>query len=89
MAKSCKKRDASGDLRNYCKETKYESSPQQKKNRAARNAARRELGLKRGDPREADHRRPLAKGGSTDRSNLRAISRHANRSAGGRLRHAR
>jgi hypothetical protein len=33
----------------------YQASPEQKKRRAQRNAARRELGRKVGDPREAGH----------------------------------
>lgn len=33
----------------------YQASPEQKKRRAQRNAARRKLGLKVGDPREAGH----------------------------------
>ena len=34
---------------------KFQSSPTQKKKRAARNKARKELGLKKGDPRDASH----------------------------------
>jgi hypothetical protein len=42
--------------RNYKKEyKKFQSSPEQKKKRAARNKARRKLGLKKGDPRDASH----------------------------------
>jgi hypothetical protein len=37
------------------KEAKWEASPEQKKRRAARNRARKKLGLKVGDPREAGH----------------------------------
>lgn len=79
MKKPCKRRDASGDMRDYCKETKYESRPEQVRNRVARNQARREMGLKVGDPREVDHKQPLNKGGSHDRSNLRITSRSFNR----------
>ena len=53
-----------------------------KRNRAKRNKARRELGLKVGDPREVDHRRPLSRGGGNGRSNLRIVSRKTNRSKG-------
>lgn len=45
--------------RNYAKETAYESTPEQKKRRAARNKARREAmrkGLvRKGDNKELDH----------------------------------
>lgn len=51
--------------RDYKKEYKnYHSKPEQIKNRAKRNKARREMGLKGGDPREVDHIKPLSKGGS-------------------------
>lgn len=50
--------------RDYKKEYRdYHSKPEQKKNRAARNKARREMGLKVGDPREVDHIKPLSNGG--------------------------
>jgi hypothetical protein len=42
--------------RNYRKEyDEYQGTEEQKKRRAQRNAARRKLKLKRGDPREAGH----------------------------------
>lgn len=42
--------------RDYKKEYQdYHGTPEQKKRRAARNKARRKLGLKQGDPREAGH----------------------------------
>jgi len=67
-------------IRDYEREYKmYHAKPVQKKRRALRNAARRALGLKVGDPREADHIRPLDKGGSNSRSNLRAVSLVTNR----------
>lgn len=67
--------------RNYKREyAQYHSKPEQIANRAGRNKARRILGLKKGDPREVDHKRPLANGGSkTARSNLRIVSRTTNR----------
>jgi hypothetical protein len=69
--------------RDYKKEYReYHAKPEQKKNRAKRNAARRKLGLKKGDPREADHERPLSKGGGNSKSNLRAVSRFTNRRKG-------
>ena len=78
MAKVKKKRSLR--VRDYKKEYQsYHSKPEQKKNRAARNKARRVMGLKKGDPREVDHVKPLDKGGSKGRSNLRIVSRTANR----------
>lgn len=71
--------------RDYKKEyAKYHSSPAQIAQRSARNKARRAMGLKKGDPREVDHKRPLSKGGGNSRANLRAISRSANRRKGNR-----
>ena len=69
--------------RNYAKEYRdYHGTPKQKRNRAKRNKARRELGLKVGDRREVDHKQPLSRGGSNGRSNLRIVSRRTNRSKG-------
>lgn len=48
------------------------------KERAMRNKARREAGLKVGDPREADHIKPLAEGGSNSKKNVRVVSAKAN-----------
>lgn len=67
--------------RDYKKEYRdYHSRPGQKKNRAARNAARAEKGLAVGDKREVDHKKPLSKGGDNDSDNLRVVSRETNRS---------
>ena len=67
-------------VRDYRKEyDEYHATPEQRANRSERNKARRKLGLKKGDPREADHKKPLSKGGTNSKSNLRAISRTANR----------
>lgn len=69
--------------RNYRKEyDDFHGKPEQIKRRDARNAARKKLGLKRGDPREVDHKQPLSKGGSNSKSNLRAVSRSVNRKKG-------
>ncbi len=51
---------------------------QRGKDRAARNKARREAGLKKGDPREADHKKPLSEGGSNSKKNIRVVSRETN-----------
>lgn len=67
-------------IRDYKKEySTYHSKAAQKKRRALRNSARREMGLKKGDPREVDHKVPLSKGGGNGRSNLKIMSRTANR----------
>jgi len=60
----------------------YHGSPKHIKERAERNAARAKLGLKRGDPREADHKNPISAGGSNSKRNLRAVSRSTNRKKG-------
>ena len=66
--------------RNYKKEyAEYHSKPEQRKNRSNRNKARRILGLKVGDKREVDHIKPIDKGGSNSKSNLRAVSLEINR----------
>ena len=66
--------------RNYRKEyDEYHAKPEQRRNRSTRNKARRKLGLRVGDPREADHKTPLSKGGGNSKSNLRAVSRKINR----------
>lgn len=62
---------------------KFQSSPKAKKDRAARNKARRELSkegrVHKGDKKDVDHVKPLSKGGSTSKSNLRVTTQHANR----------
>lgn len=69
--------------RNYKKEYKeYHGTEEQKKARAKRNAARAEMGLSKGDPREVDHKRPLSKGGSNSKKNLRVVARSTNRKKG-------
>ena len=71
------------EKRDYAHEYQIES-PQRRKFRAKRNAARRELmreGLvRKGDGKDVDHKTPLSRGGSTSRANLRVQSAHANRS---------
>lgn len=69
--------------RDYKKEyANFHSKPAQKKARAARNKARRVMGLKVGDKREVDHKKPLSKGGSNSKANLRVVSRKTNRTKG-------
>ncbi len=66
--------------RDYKKELDWEHTKNTKrvKDRAARNKARKESGLKVGDPRQADHKKPLDSGGSTKKSNIRVVSAKAN-----------
>lgn len=66
--------------RDYKKEKSWEERNGNKrvKDRAARNKARREAGLKVGDSRQADHKKPLSEGGSTKKSNVQILSRKAN-----------
>ena len=63
---------------------KYHASPKAIKERGQRNQARRKLGLKPGDPREADHKNPLSKGGTNNKRNLRAVKQSTNRKKGNR-----
>lgn len=59
----------------------YDSRPINKKKRAARNKARRMLERegKVSPGQDVDHIKPLSKGGTSDRSNLRVVSRSKNR----------
>ena len=63
---------------------RYQGTEEQKKNRAMRNAARREAekaGLvRKGDGKDVDHIRPIAKGGGNGRGNTRAVPKSQNRS---------
>lgn len=66
--------------RQYDRELAWEkkSKPNRVKDRAARNKARSEAGLKVGDSRQADHKKPLSEGGSKDKSNVRVVSAKTN-----------
>lgn len=70
--------------RDYKKQAKYDGKPSVVKDRTKRNAARREMEregkVSKGDGKEVDHKKPLSKGGSNSRSNLRVTSKSANRS---------
>ena len=65
--------------RDYKKEYKYHGTREQIAARAARNKARRALGLEKGNPLEAGHRKPLSKGGSNSKKNVVAQTRKKNR----------
>jgi hypothetical protein len=62
----------------------YDGTEAVKKKRAQRNKARRMLEregvVHKGDGKDVDHKKPLSKGGTTSRSNLRAKDASANRS---------
>lgn len=62
----------------------YQGTAEQKKNRAKRNAARREMikdgRASKGDGMDVDHKKPLSKGGSNGKSNLRVVDGNANKS---------
>lgn len=71
--------------RDYKKEyAEYHGTKQQKINRAKRNAARNIMGLDVGDEREVDHKKPLSKGGTNKKDNLRVVKRKTNRKKGNR-----
>lgn len=73
-----------GYKRDYKQENKYKSQPDQIAKRVARNAARRDAirrGLvHKGDSKQVDHIRPLSKGGTNARSNLRVVGHSRNES---------
>jgi hypothetical protein len=71
--------------RDYKKEVKnYTSKPAVKKKRAVQNAARREMEkagkVHKGDGKDVDHKRPLSKGGTNSKANLRVVDKSTNRS---------
>jgi len=71
--------------RNYAQEyANYDGTEMVKKKRAQRNKARRMLEregiVHKGDGMDVDHKKPLSKGGTTTRSNLRAEPASKNRS---------
>lgn len=71
--------------RDYKREyEKYHSKPEQIKNRTERTTARRQANAAgvthKGDGKDLDHKVPLSKGGTSAKSNLRAVPKSANRS---------
>lgn len=71
--------------RDYKREVElYTSKPEVIKKRTEQNAARREMEkagkVHKGDGKDVDHKKPLSKGGTNDRSNLRAVPASQNRS---------
>ena len=65
----------------------YNSTEKAKKQRAARNKARREAikdgRASKGDGKDIDHKKPLRNGGSNAKSNTRVRSKTANRADNG------
>lgn len=65
----------------------YHAKPEQKKNRAKRNNARRrferEGRVKKGDGKDVDHKNPIRSGGANGNSNLRVTTKSANRARNG------
>ncbi|HEY9817687.1 MAG TPA: HNH endonuclease signature motif containing protein [Candidatus Obscuribacterales bacterium] len=75
----------SGGKRDYKKQyEKYDGKPSVVKDRAKRNKARAQMEkegkVSKGDGKDVDHKKPLKRGGSTSRSNLRVQDRAVNRS---------
>lgn len=75
--------------RDYKKEyKKYHSSKKAKSQRAMRNTARRRMmkaGLvKKGDGKHVDHIKPLSKGGTNGKKNLRVVKAKTNLRKGNR-----
>jgi len=71
--------------RDYKKQyEKYDGKEDVKKDRAKRNGARRMLEkegkVSKGDGNDVDHKKPLSKGGSAGRGNLRVTNKSSNRS---------
>lgn len=70
--------------RDYKKQQAYDGKPSVVKDRAKRNAARRELEkegrVSKGDGKDVDHKKPLSKGGGNSKGNLRVTSKSSNRS---------
>lgn len=62
----------------------YQGKPEQIKNRAQRNKARREMAAEgkvhKGDGMDVDHIKAMDKGGKTASGNLRVVTDNANRS---------
>lgn len=62
----------------------YNSRPEQRAARSERTVARNKANAdgitKKGDGKDLDHKKPLSKGGSSNRANLRVVSASTNRS---------
>jgi hypothetical protein len=72
-------------VRDYKREVEnYTSKPSVIEKRVKQNAARKEMmdagKVHKGDGKQVDHKTPLSKGGSTDKSNLRVVPASQNES---------
>ncbi len=72
-------------VRDYRREyDAYHGTAEQRANRSERTVARNKANAdgitKKGDGKDLDHKKPLSKGGTSARSNLRAVSASSNRS---------
>jgi 5-methylcytosine-specific restriction endonuclease McrA len=77
--------------RNYRREyDTYHGTPEQRRLRALRNQARRKLmkegKVKKGDGMHVDHIKPLSKGGSNGKKNLRIVPAKTNLKKGAKTR---
>jgi len=80
-----KKRDGRGRMRDYDKEYKRDHKPKKdREDRAKRNSAAKKKKCPPG--KEVDHKKPLSKGGSNKRSNLRCVTRKTNSARSNRAR---
>ena len=71
--------------RNYKKEyANYQGKPEQIKNRALRNSARKEASktgrVAKGDGKDVDHKVKIVHGGSNKLTNIRVVDKSVNRS---------
>lgn len=72
-------------VRDYKRENElYNSKPEQIKNRSERTVARRKANedgtTSKGDGKDLDHKKPLSRGGTSAKSNLRVVDKSTNRS---------
>ena len=74
--KSSKKWNESEKGKAYKK--KKNDTPEEKRKRKLRAKARKKMGLKKGDKRTVDHKKPLSKGGSNHKKNLKVTSAKKN-----------
>ncbi len=77
-------RKGENDNRDYKKEYReYHGTEEQKKNRAKRNAARRQAiregRAKKGDGTNVDHKKPIREGGGNSKSNTRVVDAEKNK----------
>ena len=83
VAKNRRKGSNKATGRKYSYDTEYQDRPEQVANRVKRNKARREMAKSKGKAamkgKDVDHKKPLSKGGSNSKGNLRLASKKKNR----------